>query len=133
MYYLKLILGIYFIISSINRFLTSDHLLLVHNTSDFYPVSKLFLAIVECGIASLLLISSRQKLVVFVGLFLIIPGLIIALVNLLLNFGPSCQIGYTTNPPLFSLLQKTLLSILLMLVYNVKGSSINTVISRFNS
>lgn len=116
MYYIKIVVGIYYILSAVyNIFGTPDYVL-VHSSSEYYSPASILVFLFNAYIAWSLLSKKMRKNGVILGLVVSSSVLIVTAINLFIESGMLCRIGFIDENLTSVLIQKAVTAILLVLI-----------------
>lgn len=118
MEYLRVIVGFYFLISSLSNIFYRNDLIFIHSSSDSYLFYKVIIIIIELLIAGMILIPKTYKIGDLLATFFTVPEFLIAFLNILFFTEQNCEIGYVSGNHLFIFIQKAILMTLLVLLLN---------------
>lgn len=116
MFYIKIVVGIYYILSAVNSLLGTPDYVLVHTSSEYYFLTSILVFLLNAYIAWSLLSKKMKRNGVILGLVLTFSVLGVTTINLLVDSGMFCRIGFIDENLTTVLIQKTITAILLVLI-----------------
>jgi len=108
-YYLKFIVVIYFIISSIYGLYVNESYVFIHEKSEFYYLYKAIVIVLEILIAYFIYNENYIRKGVCLGISFLMPSLIVSVLNIFYLSKINCQIGFLSGDPLLILVQNIIL------------------------
>lgn len=116
MSYIKIVVGIYYILSAIYNLLGTADYVLVHSSSEYYFPTSILIFFLNTYIAWSLLSKKMKKIGVVLGLVLSSSVLSVTVVNLFVDSGMFCRIGFIDENLTSVLIQKAVIVVLLVLI-----------------
>jgi|AntRauTorckE6833_2_1112554.scaffolds.fasta_scaffold08936_2 hypothetical protein len=116
MFYIKIVVGIYYILSAAYNLIGTPDYVLVHNSSEYYFSASILVFSLNAYVAWSLLSKKMNKKGVILGLVLSLSVLSVTAVNLFIDSGMLCRIGFIDKNLTSVLIQKAVTAILLVLI-----------------
>ncbi|MEX0596979.1 MAG: hypothetical protein WD512_10820 [Candidatus Paceibacterota bacterium] len=116
MSYIKIVVGIYYILSAGYNLLGTPDYVLVHSSSEYYLTTSILVFFLNAYIAWSLLSKKMKKSGVILGLVISSSVLGVTVVNLFVDSGMFCRIGFIDENLTSVLIQKAVTAVLLVLI-----------------
>lgn len=116
MLYIKIVVGVYYILLAVNNLLGTPDYVLVHSSSQYYFSTSILVFVLNAYIAWSVLSKETKKRGIVLALVLSCFVLVISSINLFIDSGFLCRIGFINENLTSVLAQKTITAILLVLI-----------------